>query len=330
MVRIFRPKENPIQITLAEVATHDSISAAGTIVNVVRFPGSLLLCCALLLIGLPSRAAADVFTVALTSPVDRLGFATTTATVMGPTTLNTTMLVDTGAAVGFAFDTNSLFSAFLVDGMVVPVRGVGGNASATRGATVPMLSIGFTPAPTIPGGQVATQPNFPMTFESLPLPVPKGGTIGMNYLTTFASVAFDNNMGTPISMVLDTTRNVSQARPNNADSEAAAYTPSGTFPDGSADLNTNVFSVPIQVSSIDGTPVVSNFVIDSSVEDSLDHFFIGRCLGAQSKPAAHTRAESRGSRPSNADAAERLTLCWRKRDSNPRSLSPKQSVSPAE
>src|SRR5712672_1334152 len=37
------------------------------------------------------------------------------------------------------------------------------------------------------------------------------------------------------------------------------------------------------------------------------------------KPAAHTRAESRGSRPSNADAAERLTLCWREMDSNPRS-----------
>jgi len=38
------------------------------------------------------------------------------------------------------------------------------------------------------------------------------------------------------------------------------------------------------------------------------------------KPAAHTRAGSRGSRPSNADAAERLTLCWREQDSNPRSL----------
>src|ERR1700682_5418468 len=37
------------------------------------------------------------------------------------------------------------------------------------------------------------------------------------------------------------------------------------------------------------------------------------------KPAAHTRAESRGSRPSNTDAAERLTLCWREVDSNPRS-----------
>src|ERR1700730_12714379 len=37
------------------------------------------------------------------------------------------------------------------------------------------------------------------------------------------------------------------------------------------------------------------------------------------KPAAHTRAESRGSRPSTADAAERLTLCWREQDSNHRS-----------
>jgi len=34
------------------------------------------------------------------------------------------------------------------------------------------------------------------------------------------------------------------------------------------------------------------------------------------KPAAHTRAESRRCRPSNADAAERLTLRWREMDSN--------------
>jgi hypothetical protein len=39
------------------------------------------------------------------------------------------------------------------------------------------------------------------------------------------------------------------------------------------------------------------------------------------KPAAHTRAESRGSRPSKAAAGERLTVCWREPDSNPRSLS---------
>src|SRR6478672_8783406 len=32
-------------------------------------------------------------------------------------------------------------------------------------------------------------------------------------------------------------------------------------------------------------------------------------------PAAHTRAESRGSRPSKADAGERRTLCWSKPDS---------------
>src|SRR6266850_5521607 len=36
------------------------------------------------------------------------------------------------------------------------------------------------------------------------------------------------------------------------------------------------------------------------------------------KPAAHTRAESRGSGPSKVDAAERQTLCWRKPDSNHR------------
>src|SRR6266446_9448842 len=36
------------------------------------------------------------------------------------------------------------------------------------------------------------------------------------------------------------------------------------------------------------------------------------------KPAAHTRAESRGTGPSKADAAERQTLCWRKPDSNHR------------
>jgi len=36
------------------------------------------------------------------------------------------------------------------------------------------------------------------------------------------------------------------------------------------------------------------------------------------KPAAHTRAESRGSRPSKADAGERRTLCWREPDSNHR------------
>ena len=34
------------------------------------------------------------------------------------------------------------------------------------------------------------------------------------------------------------------------------------------------------------------------------------------KPAAHTRAESRGSRPSKADAGERRTVCWREVDSN--------------
>src|SRR6266550_1310564 len=34
------------------------------------------------------------------------------------------------------------------------------------------------------------------------------------------------------------------------------------------------------------------------------------------KPAAHTRAESRGSGPSKVDAAERQTLCWREMDSN--------------
>src|SRR5438132_12245979 len=37
------------------------------------------------------------------------------------------------------------------------------------------------------------------------------------------------------------------------------------------------------------------------------------------KPAAHTRAESRGFGPSKVDAAERQTLRWRKTDSNPRS-----------
>src|SRR6516165_7488748 len=37
------------------------------------------------------------------------------------------------------------------------------------------------------------------------------------------------------------------------------------------------------------------------------------------KPAAHTRAESRGSRLSKADAGERRTLRWREMDSNPRS-----------
>src|SRR4029077_9582824 len=36
------------------------------------------------------------------------------------------------------------------------------------------------------------------------------------------------------------------------------------------------------------------------------------------KPAAHTRAESRGSGPSKVDAAERQTLCWREQDSNHR------------
>jgi len=36
------------------------------------------------------------------------------------------------------------------------------------------------------------------------------------------------------------------------------------------------------------------------------------------KPAAHTRAESRGFGPSKVDAAERQTLCWREQDSNHR------------
>src|SRR6202048_5121118 len=34
------------------------------------------------------------------------------------------------------------------------------------------------------------------------------------------------------------------------------------------------------------------------------------------KPASHTRAESRGSRPAKADAGERRTVCWREMDSN--------------
>src|SRR6267378_2835601 len=39
------------------------------------------------------------------------------------------------------------------------------------------------------------------------------------------------------------------------------------------------------------------------------------------KPAAHSRAESRGSRPPKAAPGERRTLRWREVDSNPRSLS---------
>src|SRR5262249_54333097 len=38
------------------------------------------------------------------------------------------------------------------------------------------------------------------------------------------------------------------------------------------------------------------------------------------RPAAHTRAESRGFRPTKAASGERRTLCWRKVDSNRRSL----------
>src|SRR5205823_4026465 len=38
------------------------------------------------------------------------------------------------------------------------------------------------------------------------------------------------------------------------------------------------------------------------------------------KPAAHSRAESRGFRPSTAAPGERRTLRWRKGDSNPWSL----------
>jgi hypothetical protein len=41
------------------------------------------------------------------------------------------------------------------------------------------------------------------------------------------------------------------------------------------------------------------------------------------KPAAHTRAESRGSRPSKPDAGERQTLRWREMDSNHRFLARK-------
>src|SRR5580693_8608546 len=36
------------------------------------------------------------------------------------------------------------------------------------------------------------------------------------------------------------------------------------------------------------------------------------------KPAAHTRAESRVSRPSKTTAGERQTVCWREMDSNHR------------
>src|SRR6516165_9802218 len=41
------------------------------------------------------------------------------------------------------------------------------------------------------------------------------------------------------------------------------------------------------------------------------------------KPAAHTRAESRGSRPTKADSDERRTLRWREMDSNHRFLARK-------
>jgi hypothetical protein len=41
------------------------------------------------------------------------------------------------------------------------------------------------------------------------------------------------------------------------------------------------------------------------------------------QPAAHSRAEGRGFRPTKASASERRTLCWREVDSNPRSLSRK-------
>src|ERR1700724_2210942 len=44
------------------------------------------------------------------------------------------------------------------------------------------------------------------------------------------------------------------------------------------------------------------------------------------KPAVHTRAESRGSRPSKADAGERRTLRWREMDSNHRSPATVSSV----
>src|SRR5208282_1551841 len=42
------------------------------------------------------------------------------------------------------------------------------------------------------------------------------------------------------------------------------------------------------------------------------------CVSADplAKPAAHTRAESRGSRPTKADSGERRTLRWRELDSN--------------
>src|SRR5438132_8512791 len=45
------------------------------------------------------------------------------------------------------------------------------------------------------------------------------------------------------------------------------------------------------------------------------------------KPAAHTRAESRGFGPSKVDAAERQTLRWREGDSNRRSLPKKRRFS---
>jgi hypothetical protein len=44
------------------------------------------------------------------------------------------------------------------------------------------------------------------------------------------------------------------------------------------------------------------------------------------KPAALTRAESRGSRPSKTFAGERQTVCWRKVDSNCRSRAMARSL----
>lgn len=255
-------------------ATHDLIAAGGIAAERPQIQQWLLTFFGCLLVaGVPWRATADSFTVDLT-PITTANLPAATLNAMKPGggQFSTTMLVDTGGGWGFAFDTKSTFAGLLMGGETAEVQGIGARVKRTKGATVPAAvqnSLGFKPAPKIPAKQRATQPTFPKTFDSLAFPAGIQGVIGTGYLRTFASFAFNNKEGKPVSLVLNTADAVGQGRPTNVVSEAVALVPPATFPDGSQDINSDVFSLPIQVSSIGGSPVTADFVIDSGVENSL-------------------------------------------------------------
>jgi hypothetical protein len=258
----------------------DSIRIGARSAIVGCFPERLLvvLFCALLGVSLPSDALADSFLIQLTgnpyNASDNRPFVLINVQAPAPTgAFPTTMLVDTGSALGWAFDTTGTFtkaSDFLQNGVPLNVRGVGGGQAGTKGATgKPGFSILGFRGIIVPPAQTAQQPTPPATFETLPLPRPGQGSIGSAYLNTFASYQVINNAGKPSRLLLTTTNPVGYGGPIGAQSEAVAFVPPKTLPDGSIDFNTGGFSATVQVSAMGSSPVKENFIIDSGAEQSL-------------------------------------------------------------